>query len=174
MRRPSNQATEICLRAGMPKTVDAEIGSGLWVVGTISLRAIADIVTNGRSLHGYRAVIDITVVIITITGRVVARTIGVALRGNGAADHGTSHGARDETTPATLTVITATAAAINAATAAAVLRAGRSAATCAKTAATIESRDRRAASAATWACRLLEAGRSLGDAFTRQCQRCRS
>src|SRR3954451_6756292 len=75
------------LRAGMPQAVIAEIGSRPHVVGAVSLPAIADVIAARRRLDSDRAVINIAVVIVTIAGRVVARTISVALRGQRATDH---------------------------------------------------------------------------------------
>jgi len=135
----------------VPQTVIAEIGSGPRVVGAKSLRAIGNVIAARPSLHGYRAVIDITIVIIAGSRRVVARSAVIALRGDRAANDCAGHGTRNETTAtAAVTVIAATAAtAIDTATAAAKPRAGRTATTDDATAATIKPRGNCSAAAAT-------------------------
>jgi hypothetical protein len=179
MRRPS-KVSYARLRAGVPQAVIAEIGSRPHVIGAVSLPAIGDVIAARCRLDGYRAVIDIAVVIIPIAGWVVARTISVALRGKRATDHSSRHSSGKEAAAMMMVAIAATAV-IGTATAA-ISRARRAAAdmdaaaTASETAANCGRR--RTATAKAWAARgtasaantgsphgLLEARRSLGDAF---------
>ena len=103
----------------MPQAVIAEIGSRPQVVGTKSLPAIGDVIATRRSLHGYRAVIDIAVIIVVVGTTVVA----VTLRSQGSTDNGASDRAGEKSAAVMVVIISAAAMSV----AAAISRPGRSA-----------------------------------------------
>src|ERR1700730_15314755 len=116
MRRPRIRKSQTRLRAGMPQPVEAHISSGGRIVGTIGLHAVSDVVTaDGSGSNRNGAVI--VVLIIIVARRVIARPaviIAVALRRDGAADHGTCNRAGDKAAAAAA-IAAAVAATITAA-----------------------------------------------------------
>src|ERR1700736_409720 len=117
MRRPRiRKSQKTRLRAGMPQPVEAHISSGGRIVGTIGLHAVSDVVTaDGSGSNRNGAVIVVLVII--VARRVIARPaiiIAVALRRDGAADHGTCNRAGDKAAAAAA-IAAAVAATITAA-----------------------------------------------------------
>src|SRR6202790_1072263 len=111
----------------MPQPVVAQIGSRGGIVGTIGLHAVRNVVLADRRRGNRNNSTTIIVVLIVIVARcVVARgvtgaaIIAIALRGDGAADHGTGNRARNETAATIVIVVVAIATAVAAAITAAV------------------------------------------------------
>src|ERR1700676_3944625 len=103
----------------MPQPVVAQIGSRGGIVGTIGLHAVRNVVLADRRRGNRNNSTTIIVVLIVIVARcVVARgvsgpaIIAIALRGDGAADHGTGNRAGNETAATIVIVVVAIAAAV--------------------------------------------------------------
>src|ERR1700732_144160 len=95
MRRASHPGAELRLRAGMPHSVKAEIGSRRRIVGAVALRAVGRGVLASRNRdNGNRAIVDILVVVIgrlivigrTAINRTAIIGVGIVRRAR-AADH---------------------------------------------------------------------------------------